>query len=507
MLGRNAVMDRNRTGVCMFRLAYAFCVVFSAQTIGSTVALGQGALERDLRSALASLPHAETRFGACVVDLTSGDTVFAQQADHPLTPASSMKLFTMVVALDVLGPDFEFRTVLATDGTNIFVIGDGDPAFGDQKLLEARGESISSDFERWADALGMLGMTTIPGDLVIDESVFDHQLVHPSWEESDLDNWYAAPVGALNFNDNCIDITISPVKRTGAPVRVSFQPENDLVEIVNKCRSGGKGKPVLRHHHSSFVYELSGGCQKRWPFGPVSFPDPGLLLADSLKKVLLRKGVLLEGTIRRERVRRANGRLPRELTIVAEKTTSLADVLRRVGKDSQNLFAECVFKRAGFRWEQQHGAIDPWGSWASGEEAVMQIAGRAGLDTASLRVADGSGLSRKNACTARHLATILAWAQRRPFGAILLANLSIAGVDGSLRKRMVGVAGRIRGKTGTMRGVTALAGYVDGANGAARYAFAIIFNGYSGPSRPYKAIQDRFCSVLSRGNGATKPSR
>jgi D-alanyl-D-alanine carboxypeptidase/D-alanyl-D-alanine-endopeptidase (penicillin-binding protein 4) len=74
--------------------------------------------------------------------------------------------------------------------------------------------------------------------------------------------------------------------------------------------------------------------------------------------------------------------------------------------------------------------------------------------------------------------------------------LSVAGEDGSLRKRLKDEAGRVHAKTGTMKGIRALSGYVDDSRGS-RYAFAILFNGYSGPSTPYKEIQDRLCRILS----------
>ena len=118
------------------------------------------------------------------------------------------------------------------------------------------------------------------------------------------------------------------------------------------------------------------------------------------------------------------------------------------------------------------------------------------MDSRGLVVADGSGLSRRNACTARQLTAMLAWAYRQPFAPVLHDSLATAGVDGSLRKRLKDSDGRVHAKTGTMRGIRALAGYVDSDAGP-RYAFAVLFNGYPGGSAPYNTIQDRFCRVLA----------
>ena len=458
-------------------------------------ARAQPSLEPALRSALAAVPHAQTVTGACVVELNSGRTIFEHHADRPLIPASNMKVFVAIAALVELGADFTFETVFATDGTNLYLIGDGDPALGDERLYRKRDESIIADFERWADALLARGITTIPKDLVIDESIFDRQFVNPTWEESDLDNWYGAPVGGLNFNDNCVDITVSPAAKTGAKVSVSVQPENSLVRIVNNCRTGGKGNPILHHAHDGFEYKINGHCKKRWRFGPVSFPDPGLLTADALRTVLVRKGIRVSGDIRDERVRLPNGSIPSSLTVIGRHRTPLVDVLRRLGKNSQNLFAEALLKRVGYAWARRRGDADPQGSWTLGRSAVLEMMNRAGIDPAGLVVADGSGLSRENRCSARQLTKLLTWINAQPEAGLFRDSLSVAGVDGSLRKRLGDAPGAVYGKTGTMRGIRTLSGYVDGRDGR-RFAFAILFNGYKGPSTPYKAIQDRVCRAL-----------
>ncbi|MFQ5589826.1 MAG: D-alanyl-D-alanine carboxypeptidase/D-alanyl-D-alanine-endopeptidase [Phycisphaerae bacterium] len=451
-------------------------------------------VERRIRSAISDLPHADAAVGACVLDLATGSTLLEERADAPFIPASNMKVFTMAAAIAILGPGFAFETSLATNGSDILVIGDGDPALGDERLSRRRGETITTVFERWADALIDKDMHDIAGDIVIDESIFDGERVHQSWEKGDLGHWYAAPVGGLNFNGNCLDITVRPAATPGDLVHVSVQPEGSLARIINECRSGGKKNPILHHPHDTFEYTITGECNKVWPFAPVTYADPGQLAANSLRKVLLDKGVTVQGGIRREMIRLADGSLPPSLTIVARHRTALADVLSRTGKDSQNLFAECLLKRVGYEWVRDLGRRDVQGSWALGSRAVAYALTRAGIDTAGMVVADGSGLSRLNRCTARQLTATLAWMNTSSASGLFHDSLSIAGVDGSLRTRLRNTGGRIFGKTGTMRGVRSLSGYVDGSK--RRYAFAVIFNGYTGSSAPYKEIQDRICRAL-----------
>lgn len=493
MLGREARIPHQRTH-CR---AAATLVGILLAVAGPSSLYAQSTLRHQIQRTLTKLPHTQTVAGVCVLDLTTNTIVYAKNADLPLIPASNMKIFAMAAALAELGPDFAFQTILATDTTNLYLIGDGDPALGDEKLSRRKGQSTTALWERWAALLREHGLATIAGDLILDESLFDQEPLHPDWEASDLGKWYAAPVGALNFNDNVLDFTVTPANRPDAPVTVLVKPPNTLVEIINQCRTGGKGHPILHHPAGTFTYRITGRCQKRWRFGPVAFPDPGLFTANTLETVLAQHGVTIEGNIRRQRVRQADGQLPPSLWVLATHRTPLTEVLRRAGKNSQNLFAECLLKRTGYAWARRRGENDPQGSWRLGSQAVIDTLRHHGIDTAGLVVADGSGLSRKNRCSARQLATVLAWSQAIPGAGLFHSSLAGAGTDGSLRKRLENLAGRVYAKTGTLRRVSALSGFVDARSGT-RYAFSIIFNGYKGPSTPYREIQDRICRIISR---------
>lgn len=449
-----------------------------------------------LKQCLARAPHSQTTVGACVVDLTSGETVFAYGADESLIPASTMKIFAMGAAIEELGSQFEFQTVLATDGINLYVIGDGDPGFGDPSIASNHDESVYAVFEQWASRLRATGVGNIPGDLVIDESVFDDERLHPSWEPTDLGKWYAAPVGALNFNDNCVDLTLTP-QAPGSPPRVDVTPAGTVIEVINNATSGGSGEPVLRHAFDSFSYKVSGSCPKRWPFGPVSFPDPGLLFADTLRSVFAQKGIAFSGSIARRRIRSADGTLPPMLASLTIRRTPIGDVLHRCGKDSQNLFAEALLKRAGYAWSLRTGQTVPVGSWANGTLAVQDMMKRVGTDLTGFQAVDGSGLSRDNRCTPRQQVSTLSWIHRQRWSTLFRESLSIAGVDGSLRRSLRAHPHRVFAKTGTMRGIRVLSGYVMGSV-QPRFAFSVMFNNYKGPSTPYRAIQDAFCAELIR---------
>ncbi len=442
------------------------------------------------------MPHAQTRVAACVVDLASGSTVFEIAADEVLIPASNAKVFVMAAALLELGADFAFETVAAVDGSRLVVIGDGDPGLGDERLHRARGEDIEAPFRRWAATLRERGLVSFPGGVVVDATIFDEQYLHPDWEAEDLGKWYAAPVAGLNFNDNCLDITAVPAAREGDPVRVEVRPRNTLINLIVNAKSGGKGEPILRHPPGTMDYRIDGRCSKRWAFPPVAFPDPPLLTADALRVVLRGEGISIGNERRTARVRLPGGGLPAGLEVIGRERTSLGECLSRIGKNSQNFFAECVLKRLGYERARRRGEVEPRGDWAGGAAAIVEALARMGIDTRGLVVSDGSGLSRKNACTARQLTSVLTVMRGHADGPLFHDSLSESGVDGSLRTRLRDLRSAVYAKTGTMRGIRTLSGYVNGADGP-RFAFAVLFNGYPGGSAPYRELQDQVCRVLS----------
>ena len=480
-----------RRWLALATLAVCLCQVDSAKA--------DGALADRLRASLADLPHASARVSACAVDLATGQVVFEQNAQMLLVPASTMKVFIAAVAVAKLGPGYVFETRLATDGRNLYLVGAGDPGLGDPRIAQASRASVTAPFERFAQVARQTGLSSICGDLIIDESAFDRQLVHPDWEKADLGKWYATPVGALNINDNCLDIAVIPGPRRGSATTVEVVPPTSLVNIINRCKTGGRNKAFLHHPPGTFDYTISGHCKKRWPFEPVAFADPGMLTASTLQAVFAEAGVAIEGEIRRGRATDAVGKLKGGLTLVAKHHTRLEDVIGRMGKNSQNLFAECLLKRLGYEWLAHHNASDPVGSWSAGSEAVLRVLTDAGIDTSGLVVRDGSGLSRKNRCSARHLVDTLVWINKDVAAGMFRDSLSISGVDGSLRKQLRHHPRRVLAKTGTMKRVRSLAGFVMKGDTPA-YAFAVMFNDYQGPSWPYRKIQDRFCEVLIRAS-------
>lgn len=401
-----------------------------------------------------------------------------------------MKLVAMAAAIDQLGGDYKFQTVLAVRGLDLVVIGGGDPTIGDERLAAARGESITALFHEWAEALKSAGVRQIPGNIVVDDSIFDQSFTHPRWPSDQFQSWYEAPIGGLNFNANCVQAVVSPTKPK-RPAKIRLVPRNDLVKIKNRTKTGKKQTVVVSRARGSDRLVLSGIVSREGKLQPITIRDPGLYFGSVMKSALAAEGISVGGEVVRERVRLDNGRLPGDCNIVAVHRTPLADALQRCGKQSLNMMAEGLFKTLG----AHQGGL---GSWDSGRSTIHAFLRSVGVAANQVTISDGSGLSRQNRLSAAAATEILAYMfQSSPENFKLFRDsLSVAGKDGTLRKRLRSgdTAGRIFGKTGTINGVRTLAGFVHTTSGR-WLAFAFYYN-YSGRLPSPKPRMDRACHLL-----------
>jgi D-alanyl-D-alanine carboxypeptidase/D-alanyl-D-alanine-endopeptidase (penicillin-binding protein 4) len=213
-------------------------------------------------------------------------------------------------------------------------------------------------------------------------------------------------------------------------------------------------------------------------------PDPAALVARKLRAALVSRGVAVKRAT-------STGVAPDEpLELARVESTSLATLTRHTNQTSDNYFAEVLLKGLGARFA---GA----GTTAGGARVVRAYQARLGV---SARVVDGSGLSRGNAVSASGVGRLLERAAEEPWFEPFYESLAVAGRTGTLRKRMRGTAakGRCRGKTGTLRYVSALAGYCRSAGGH-RVAFALLMNGVD--IFAARRVQDRVAAALARYRG------
>ncbi len=432
-----------------------------------------------------------------------GGLVYECNSRAALAPASNQKLVTTAAAACMLPADFRYRTLLCRLGRDLAIIGAGDPVFGDPRIARRDGKAITRVFHEWAERLKAAGVKRIEGDLIFDDFIFDQQHVHPKWPGMfNLQSWYTAPIGGLNFNNNCVDVVVQRGPANGSPAVVTLIPNTTYCTLVNKAVTGGKGEPLIgRGGEDPITVTVSGTVSRSASFdSPFSLPivDPGMFFASAARAVFAAEGIEVVGRTRRQRVREVDGMVPSNLQIVAIHEQSLPDVLERANYHSLNMAAEGLLRTVGAY--SQEGKIVRQGSLETGRATVAKFLGSLGLGPELYVVDDGSGLSRDNRAAAVVYAAVLKHMDAHPQREVWWNSLAEAGgSEGSLKRRMRDLNGKVFAKTGHINNVSALSGYVVGP-GSRRYAFSVLCNDTyrvkDGPSSAH-ALQDGLCRLLA----------
>jgi D-alanyl-D-alanine carboxypeptidase/D-alanyl-D-alanine-endopeptidase (penicillin-binding protein 4) len=414
------------------------------------------------------------------VDLETGATLVAHNADLASIPASNMKLLTSGAALAVLGTDFVFRTEIQVDASvsppRLIVLGSGDPALGDSVLLEREGVGLSLErlFDQIAAALKAQGIERL-SEIVVDDRVFDRDFVHPSWPADQLNRWYCAELGGANFARNVVSIFTEPTGDAGSPV-TTLVPAAPWIELANRARTDREGANTawVSRPTPGDAMTLLGKVRTRTEI-QVSIHNPPMYTGRVLANELSERGVRLPDRWAYDHVRLAGetDAFPQAKPVVVI-TTPLADVLQRVNTDSHNLYAEALFKRMG------HQVTGEPGSWANGAAVVRMVLSDAlGHHQAeSTAIADGSGMSRENRVRASTLTAWMRWLSRdRARWDAFVASMAVPG-EGTLRSRFGSsdLGTHLAAKSGYLNGVYALSGVLTDPDTGRRVAFSILLN-------------------------------
>ncbi len=411
-----------------------------------------------------------------VADLASGAPVFERNPENPETIASLTKLFTTAAAIHFLGPDYKFKTSFwrrgeIREGTlvgSLLVVGGGDPNISGRFY----NDDFNAVFDRWARGLLQAGVRQVVGDLVLNTAFFDSVARHPDWHVAQEAKWYQAPISALAFNDNVVLVSIRPGGRPGKPAAVSIDPPTGVLRAVSSARtvsSRGAVRVAVGRSAGSDNVTISGTVPARpvWWSTPIAVDNAPEFFGAALRTRLRNAGIQLTGTVVEKTIKPdANW------TLVAQTESDLLPTLAITNKHSQGFYAEQVFKTVAAEKMGQ-------GSWPNGIAVEKQFLAAIGLDPNRYDLHDGSGLSVYNRVAAGDLVKFLRAMNRHPHAAEWKATLAVSGdPEGTLRHRLreADLRGKILAKTGTINGVSTLAGYVT-ANSGKTYAFAILLNG------------------------------
>jgi D-alanyl-D-alanine carboxypeptidase/D-alanyl-D-alanine-endopeptidase (penicillin-binding protein 4) len=411
------------------------------------------------------------KFGAMVVSLTRGDTLFAQGAGDMMQPASTMKLFSTAVALDRFGPEHSFSTDVLRDTAstaggvvngNLYLRGDGDPSMSSRFWKDA-----NLPMTTLARSVAAAGVKHVKGDLIYDASAFDDQKIPDGWKTKYLGAAYAARVSALSLNENLVWVVVRP---EGGTARVELEPATSSIPLTSNVRvgRGSGGRIVARQSGDGIVVSGSVGANS----GPLRYslvvPDPALFTAGALHAALKDAGVTVDGTVK-------PGKTPATAAKVASfASPPLSAIISEMNRESINVVAELLFRDAA-------RATAP-GGMSSADASLSNIrefmAKRVGANPASINVSDGSGLSTLDSLTPRTMIQLLSYAHRGPWSSAFHGSLPVAGESELLRRRMrsTPAQGNLHAKTGTTDTVIGLGGYVTAKDGEI-IAFSFLYNG------------------------------
>lgn len=460
-----------RDKILLFFICCAFSPLAEAQT----------AIERFLQA-----PYMQgASFSLLVKEVESGKTVYSYDPERLLTPASVLKAVTTATALEVLGADYRYPTVLEYDGTvrdgvlqgNLYIRGSGDPSLGSAYLK-------IPFLQNWLDALQKAGIRRIAGSVIADERVFDAEGISPKWLREDIGNYYAAGCYGLSVFDNCYRLVLwsgavgtrPEVVRTEPQMPLRF--ENYLETLAVRADS----VYILGMPFDSVRY-LYGALPPHRERCVVKgdMPDPPLFLAAYLTQQLRAQGIRVEGApscYRRER-RQGRWKEQKRTELVTTYSAPLRELVRVCNHVSHNLYADAFLKTIGLRLSSE--SAQKGASFARSGSAMKSYWIGNGLEAARQQIFDGSGLAPTDKLSASFLVEVLRYmAVHSAASDAFIASLPEVGREGSVRNFLKGTAweGHARLKSGSMSGVRCYAGYLE--QGGKRYAIAIMVNNFSG---------------------------
>lgn len=421
-----------------------------------------------------------------VLDLASGETI-ASLAEHaPMNPASNAKLVTAAAALHLLGPNHRFLTGLygKLDGDRVPVLvlrGQGDPSLDEGHLFTMARELVTAGVRR-------------VGEIAVDQSYFDEKFVPPAFEMQP-DEWapFRAPVSAVALDENTVTLSVRAGQK-GKDAAVRVDPPG-IVELVGSVRTTSKGDPEkivleLSPKGEKLVARLSGSLPEGSRVVRVRrrLEDPRLVPGHALRAILEAAGIAVEGGV-------SLGGAKEKRLLASRKSRPLGELVALLGKDSDNFYAEMIFKAIAAEKKPRPATAE------GAADVITAFLKDIGAYEEGVVVKNGSGLFDANRTTAWATVSLLRSSHRdTSMMPEFVAELATGGVDGTLRGRFRKFADRgiVRAKTGTLNSVAALSGYILGPPGRSPLVFSIFVNGIPGKVSAARPVMDKVVEAAAK---------
>lgn len=387
---------------------------------------------KEIDEIISAIPTS-TKTAIMIYNPLTQDTILSINHTETMIPASNTKLFTSAVALELMGGEFELSTKFLSKDDDL-----SDGIINGDIFIKGYGNPLfdTDDLDSLVKKLYESGLRKITGDVVGDDTYFDNVYSRDDWINDERANVKLPAISALVIDRNRTTIT----KKRGGKYRTYF----------------------------------------------VNVESPPLFAAKKLKEVLTSYGIEVNGDVKKSQASDS-------AKVLAESSIRLQELLKTINKNSDNFLAECLFKNVGAVYSGQQG-----NSFFS-TQAILSYIRDNGIYSEGTQIVDGSGISRFDQVTAGAITGLL---EKIYFNLDnyedFYNSLSIAGVDGTLDKRMRGTLAQnnFRGKTGTLNGVSSIAGYLTTADGD-DFIVCIMFEFTKDGARKYRDIQDKIIETLS----------
>ena len=437
-------------------------------------------------------------WGVHVKSLDSGRVLYSRNAATLMMPASNMKIVTLAAAAETLGWDYRFKTTLEATAPieagvlkgDLIVRGTGDPT------INSRNGRAAAVFDEWAKALRAAGITRIDGGIVGDATAFDDRRLGQGWAWDYLEAGYAAPVGALEYNENIAAVSIRPGAKAGNAAELQLPPGTGL-GLLYHVLTGEPGSrtniALERRTYDNYLDVIGTIAVDAAPVTrDVAVVTPTKYFAHSLLLALVERGIPV-GRVPMDASERAPDAVNEPRRVLYESLSPpLREIATTMMKVSQNLYAETLLKAVG---AAKSGA----GTAAAGRRAASDLFSAWGIPESSYVQADGSGLSRYGYVTAGMIVTLLERLHGDPkHREAFVATLPIAGKDGTISTRMRATRAEANAvaKTGSISNARALSGYVRTRDGEL-LAFSILANNFTAPAATINWMTDLAVETLA----------
>ncbi|MGC6416147.1 MAG: D-alanyl-D-alanine carboxypeptidase/D-alanyl-D-alanine endopeptidase [Bradymonadia bacterium] len=445
---------------------------FKAQIVNAQKALQQKSLK-------------DVQVSVLITNTMSGEVIFEKNADLPLHPASNTKVITTAAALELLGSGYSWNTFLKAGKLNkgrakdIYLVGQGDPRFVSESL-----------WKLIDDARRNHNLKRIDGNLYVDDTYFTQDTMAPGFNDKNQDAAYRAASGAMSINFNSIKIKILPSSKVDKAPIVEVWPTREHVFIRNEARTTQAGKERLGLTASAHKDKTKLHLTGRIPVGHRGLvvrrriDNPALFAGDATKHFLKNAGIRFKGKVLKKKH-------PRKAVNLAKiRSRTLGLIIQDINKLSNNFMAEQVLRTIGL----VHGGV---GDWIHGTKVVSKYL-KDKLNFTKFKYVNGSGLFGDTRFSARQMVAVLDRMASSPLiRPEFFSSLALSRQDGTLKKRFRKLPpGTIRAKTGTLRGVICLSGYIHHESGEL-LTFSILMNDLPGKGWIAFRIQDQILNAFS----------